>query len=417
MDPVLRFDSIPIQQSKVKTTPQGFLSIPATVTKTGVFTYQRDGKPFKELRLPEEVFNTDSMQSLIHAPVTDNHPYDEPNGMVTPENARKLTRGMVAGDVMKSGDRFLNATIIVQDAELIDKIKSKQVRHLSAGYQCKLDCTPGEYEGQHYDAIQRDVVYNHVAAVTPNRARGGEDTRFHMDGLTNAEIETEKLYCALVEKKKSVAALAKHLQLTEEAFISRLDSWDLTDEQVQKIKGFLGATQMKKFRLDGVEIEVDDKDASAFERGIAKIEAARDTAITKADQLQAKLDATQAKLDQATAPTTIASLVAARVSLVDRARKILGAEAKLDAKSDQEIKIETIKKSVPEFDPKDKSADYLTARFDAIVETAPARALDGFKPTGEKIEHLDASDDTAVIEAKKKARAALGNAWQTEGAE
>jgi hypothetical protein len=60
---------------KFEVTPEGFLRIPAAVTRVGVFNYkQPDGSVIRELRLPEEVFNPDSLSSLKSIPITNDHP-------------------------------------------------------------------------------------------------------------------------------------------------------------------------------------------------------------------------------------------------------------------------------------------------------------------------------------------------------
>ena len=51
--------------SKFEFTPEGHLKGRAAVTNIGVFSYRYgDGKVVKELRLPEEVFDKESMTSL-----------------------------------------------------------------------------------------------------------------------------------------------------------------------------------------------------------------------------------------------------------------------------------------------------------------------------------------------------------------
>ena len=44
-------------------------------------------------------------------------------------------------------------------------VKDGRSRELSCGYYCDLDETPGEYEGQRYDARQRNIRGNHLALV------------------------------------------------------------------------------------------------------------------------------------------------------------------------------------------------------------------------------------------------------------
>lgn len=54
-------------------------------------------------------------------------------------------------------------------------------RELSCGYTLTLDETPGTTpEGEHYDAIQRNIRYNHLAVVP--RARAGSLARLNIDG-------------------------------------------------------------------------------------------------------------------------------------------------------------------------------------------------------------------------------------------
>ena len=68
-------------------TAEGFLTGRAIVTSIGVFTYQyADGTVLRELRLPEEVFASESLDTMKLKPVTNEHP----DGFVTPENQKDL---------------------------------------------------------------------------------------------------------------------------------------------------------------------------------------------------------------------------------------------------------------------------------------------------------------------------------------
>ena len=59
----------------VKKTPEGFVKATVAVTSIGVFTYRNpDGTTRRELRLPEEVFKQDSMDTLALKPMTLLHP-------------------------------------------------------------------------------------------------------------------------------------------------------------------------------------------------------------------------------------------------------------------------------------------------------------------------------------------------------
>ena len=58
-------------------------------------------------------------------------------------------------------------------------MKLAGLKELSLGYNLDLDETPGEWNGQPYDAVQRNIVINHLALVL--EARAGEQARLNFD--------------------------------------------------------------------------------------------------------------------------------------------------------------------------------------------------------------------------------------------
>lgn len=165
--------------SKPVKMSNGWLRIDGRLTRTGVFTYRNnDGTMRRELRLPEEVFKSDAMQSFALVPVTDEHP----PGFLDAKNTREYARGSVAGTLRKDGE-FVAGELLVTDADLIKKLEDGAARELSCGYNCDLDEKPGvTADGLRYDAIQRNIRGNHVAVVAKGRA--GPEARVRMDGAS-----------------------------------------------------------------------------------------------------------------------------------------------------------------------------------------------------------------------------------------
>lgn len=156
------------------------MRVDARLTRVGVLEYRRaDGSVERELRLPEEVFRADSLETLTAAPVTHLHPTE----MVGPENVRKLRVGG-AGAARNDGDQFVSAELQVEAADVIAKVDSGELQEISCGYYCELDRTPGVWKGQTYDAIQRDIVYNHVALGPKGWGRAGSEVRLRLDSMT-----------------------------------------------------------------------------------------------------------------------------------------------------------------------------------------------------------------------------------------
>lgn len=72
---------------------------------------------------------------------------------------------------------YLKNALSVWTSEAIAYIESEDRRELSCGYHYDLDLTPGEYEGEKYDGVMRNIRGNHVALVEEGRA--GHDVLVH----------------------------------------------------------------------------------------------------------------------------------------------------------------------------------------------------------------------------------------------
>lgn len=197
----------------VKRTPQGGLDIPANLTRTGVLTYRRaDGSIQRELRLPEEVFQQASLETLAGAPLTVGHP-----GLVTPETWQRTSVGHVADDV-KQDDRFVAARVRVQASAAVKAVEAKELKELSCGYVCDIEPTAGEYQGEHYDAIQRNIRYNHVALLPKGGGRAGEEVSLRMDGAYTYDMGEDSV------KYQELVAENERLKGELEGVKTRLDA-------------------------------------------------------------------------------------------------------------------------------------------------------------------------------------------------
>lgn len=74
------------------------------------------------------------------------------------------------GDRTKFDGKYLDNSLAFWTRDAIDDIESDKVKELSCAYRYDADMTPGEFEGQHYDGIMRNIKGNHVALVKEGRA-------------------------------------------------------------------------------------------------------------------------------------------------------------------------------------------------------------------------------------------------------
>jgi hypothetical protein len=344
----------------------GFLKIMANLTRTGIFTYfesKPDGtvRMIRQLREPDEVFSDPTMASLVGLPATNNHPAE----MVSPENSKDFVVGMTSDTPKRillpvsNGDReeeYVQQKVSFFDKDTIKEIKDGKKREMSLGYTCFLDETPGVWQGQRYDCVQREIRYNHLALV--ERGRAGPLARVLTDSKDKPKLHTvcDGLQFNIVKEEKA----------------------------------------MKVFLIDGQEFKVEDDLHATLTKAV---EGARKSLQDRCDSQAKEVETLTAKVDEykGQAETNMDAqkiedfnkAVSARVDLVSKAKGALP-ETNFDAMSDIEVKKAVVKKLRPETKLDNKSDDYIAARFDIALEDQ-TREPKGKKTMGDsvKVANLD----------------------------
>lgn len=341
---VKRFDNGAI--GKVERTDQGYLRCDGRLTRTGVFTYRLDnGTVRRELRLPDEVFNADSVSSFRLAPLTNDHPSEA----LSSANTRNFQVGTVVDP--RRSDAFIESEIQITDADAIKAVEGGK-RELSCGYTCDLEFSPGTTsgiegvpDGLKFDAIQRNIRGNHVAVV--HRGRAGRDSSLRLDADDAIEIN--------------------HNQGPPP-----------------------GDPAMMKIKIDGIDVEVPEQSAQIIEKRLARADEA-EKALTeakadaskeraRADSAEEKAKEAAEKLDAAQSDDRVREQVKQRLDLERSAAAVLGSEAKIDEMNDLDIMRAVVVKCSRSDDIaeriKDADAVYLRARFDQAVESFEKAPVD-----------------------------------------
>jgi hypothetical protein len=174
---VRRLDSIPLDSTYF--TEEGYLRDKPIVTTCGIFEYvNEDGSVRRELRLSEDVFEKASLESYKGKPIIVTHEAGE----INKNNVQDEQVGTILSAGIKDGEN-VRADIIIHNT---DVLKSTGLRELSLGYDLDLEEKPGTYNGQRYDARQRNIRINHLALV--DEARAGSTARLNIDGKSNRPI-------------------------------------------------------------------------------------------------------------------------------------------------------------------------------------------------------------------------------------
>jgi hypothetical protein len=381
-------------------TTEGFLTGRAIVTSIGVFTYKNaDGGISRELRLPEEVFATESLASMKLKPVTNDHPAEK----VTPANSQALTVGSLGSnpssttqvrdfDGWTPQDKLTDGLHVAIDmtinrADAIDDVLNGK-RSLSMGYECEIEKSDegATWLGMAYDSIQRNIRYNHCAIV--DAARAGDAAKIRLDGKDqttgdNLGIHLDSGDAVRVDIKASGDTGGEQAQYQEVKTMKyRLDNGMEYDAP----EGFVQAYVSMKEKVDSADKAL-AKEREDHKAALSKLEAERDTAKDRADK--AESDAKKAKEDAAAAvsPDRVRAAAKAMAALYDAADRA-GVEVK-DDMADLDIKKAVITSVFSKADLKDKDEAYITARYDSALEMlenrddGASRSVAGENPTAE----------------------------------
>ena len=149
-------------------TKDGFLVVPATISKIGVFDYlakelgmQEDGIK-KVARTEKSLFSDETIQSFENATLTIGHPADGVNA----KNWKALSVGVVR-NVKRVGDE-LAAEAWIYDEAAIKTVQEKGIEQLSCGYDC--DIQPSTLQDADFE--MSPMIGNHVAIVAKGRCGG-----------------------------------------------------------------------------------------------------------------------------------------------------------------------------------------------------------------------------------------------------
>lgn len=332
---------------KLDRTPTNGIRVPARIGRTGVLRYQRaDGTVVREYRPPTEAFRAESLASLEDAVVTVGHP--KAAALVTPSIACSVSVGHVKSGGKRDG-KFIAAELVVIDAQTIENIDQGLLVEISAGYTCRHDATPGTDPdtGEAYDVVQRQILYNHCALLGSGEGRAGADVSLRLDGV--------------------------EVRLESGGAPDRAERTDSMEEIIDGKKYTVGTPDWAaaRARRDARR----DAEAEAMTTENAELKKKLADALTTQGVMQAAADAATATIAQlkkdlgeATSEETLDARTVARATLHEQARKVLGAETKLDGKSADAVRREVIvkldgEKAVLGADGKPQSPAYVETYF------------------------------------------------------
>jgi hypothetical protein len=354
-------------------TTDGYLVTRAKAARTGVYQYAgrevdpnnehglRDQALVNVLRDDKTVFDKIAVHSFIGKPITNDHP----SVAVNADNWRDHARGVVMG-ALKDGEH-LSFDLLLTDATAISDVEGGK-RELSNGYVADLEF--GDFtaaDGTVCQARQAKIKGNHVAIV--DRGRAGSE-------------------CRIADAAPCTSLPADVFELLTDERTYNRENRDGINEPARRETsnpgGGLRPTQdgeeivaTKTILIDGYQFEAD----AALEVAVSKLQgqlkdaidgrAADKTAHDKAlatkdaeiDDLKTKV-VDQAKID---------ALADAKAAVVADAKTIAGDKLGDTAgKSVAEVRRMACVAALGDAALKDKSDEYVEARFDTLKDSKPS---------------------------------------------
>lgn len=223
--------------SKREEDQNGWLEVKDNpVTKEGVFNYlgrdigldgEMADKIVRVYRPAEELEK--ALELFKNIPLIDDH---ELIGKEATPAEKKGVQGWV-GEQVVFDSPYIKANLRIVSDLLINKIRNGKV-DLSLGYKNDYEYVTGEFNGQRYEAIQRNIRPNHLALV--DLGRTGKDVVV----LDHYTIDSNNLgvNMTLEELKAAIAALTaeerdslKSLFVTEDEKKTEDEAGEMTDEE------------------------------------------------------------------------------------------------------------------------------------------------------------------------------------------
>ncbi|NBL77537.1 DUF2213 domain-containing protein [Proteus sp. G2672] len=154
-------------------------------------------KAYRLLRDPEELKK--AVSTFNNKPVLNKH-----IGVTVIDPPKDAIVGST-GERAEFDGTYLKNSMVIWDLDSILGVETEKQKEISSSYRYRLDLTAGEYEGETYDGVMRDIVCNHVAIVPSGRA--GPDVFVYDSKPIGIKLmsKLEKLWAYLLPKLASDA--------------------------------------------------------------------------------------------------------------------------------------------------------------------------------------------------------------------
>ncbi|HEJ9539965.1 TPA: DUF2213 domain-containing protein [Proteus mirabilis] len=266
------------------------------ISKVGVFDYLgfEIGAPipekiYKVYRPQEELASTETINSFKLMPFVDEHEMLGKDG--TPAE-KKGIQGVI-GERVYFEYPYLRGNIKILSNSALNQIDGGKIE-LSPGYRCVYDFTPGNFNGECYDAIQRHIRANHLALVDEGRTGADVAVQDHsvitidtkelirMNEEENKEKQTTDEGAFTPEQLEALKAIIKEVITSTQPATDndpeeeKKPSTDSDPDEEQKAEEAVEKAEIATEEAESGEPEAVEKAEVAIEEAVEAIEEAKE---------------------------------------------------------------------------------------------------------------------------------------------
>jgi FtsZ-binding cell division protein ZapB len=256
---------------KKRKTAEGYLDIWGVVASAVPLVYTDADIGGARVEMPAESALKDSIESLLGAPVTLEHP---PVGLLTDETAKQYTVGTVLDAKYDPVNRRQTVRLRIYDREAIQAIETGKKTELSPGYRVlKGELLDGEkVREQGYNVLQTQRHNNHVAITVAGRG----EAPLRVDSATNGDNTVEDEPNSQGTTPDEPTTSPEHLdseenmEENEQNDVAPQESMDAVKQENSKLKEQMDAMSSEnkalkeqmdamQAKLDGMNLELPNK--------------------------------------------------------------------------------------------------------------------------------------------------------------
>lgn len=324
------------------------------LSKVGVFPYlgrqiSEDLEPdkiYQVLRPEEELNSQETLNSFKLVPIVDDHTMlGTKPGMIPAEE--KGVHGVIGDDVYYK-DGIIYGDLKIFSESLKEEIENGK-KELSMGYFCDYELKNGEYDGQPYQAIQRNLRINHVALV--DEGRMGADVRVMDRQITFDSIKEIKEMTKQQTKSLGKSALDEDIEeMTKDECKTQdedVDKRELIDEiggiLKDKVDEELWRTiigKIEKLAYNESEEGANDEDPKEDDKKVEDEEIIEEPAIVETEETPAGETEVTVSNGEAEVTVSMDSMIkeiGQRDALVEAVRPLIGDNAKFKFMTTKEV--------------------------------------------------------------------------------